>query len=191
MQNNKIVRSTRSEFSEKFLYLNGAPFSLEDYPHMYDVYNSTAKEIVMKTSRQVAKSTTMANIMVTDCATHPYFKAMYVSPTVKQTKIFSNDRVAPVIEGSPLIKDYYVNSSVVQNVFTKHFLNGSRLYLQYALLNADKLRGISTDKIFFDEVQDLKEDVIPVIQESTSRSLIKDFMYAGTPKRSKGTLAKY
>lgn len=191
MQNKKVVVTTRSEFAEKFLYLNGASFSLSDYPHMYEVYNSGARETVMKTSRQVAKSTTMANIMITDCAMNEFFKAMYVSPTVKQTKIFSNDRVAPAIEGSPLIKDYYVNSSVVQNVFTKAFLNGSRLYLQYALLNADKLRGISSDKIFFDEVQDLKDDIIPVIQESTSRSLIKEYMYAGTPKRSKGTLAKY
>jgi hypothetical protein len=191
MQNKKVITTTRSEFAEKFLYLNGMPFSLTDYPHMYDVYNSTAKEVVMKTSRQVAKSTTMANIMITDCATNPYFKTMYVSPTVKQTKIFSNDRVGPVIESSPLIKDFYVNSSVVQNVFTKAFLNGSRLYLQYALLNADKLRGISTDKIFFDEMQDLKEDTIPIIQESTTRSLVKNYMYAGTPKRSKGTLARY
>jgi len=191
MPNKKIVRTTRSEFAEKFLWLNGKPFSLELYPHMHAVYNTDAREVVMKTSRQVAKSTTMANIMITDCATKPFFKVMYVSPTVKQTKVFSNDRVAPVIETSPLLKDYYVNSKVIQNVFTKALLNGSRIYLQYALLNADKLRGISTNKIFFDEVQDLKKEIIPVIQESTFTSHIKEYMYAGTPKRSKGTLADY
>lgn len=37
--------------------------------------------------------------------------------------------------------------------------------------------------------QDLKKDVITVIQETMSRSLIKKSVYAGTPKRTKGTLA--
>ncbi len=185
----KHIEITRSKFAEKFLYLNGRPFSLEDYPHMYEVYNSTAREIVMKYSRQTAKSTTIANLMVTDCAVHPYFKTLYVSPTVKQTKVFSNDRVAPILDSSPLLKRYYLNSKVIQNVFTKQFLNGSRLYLQYALLNADKLRGLSTDKIYFDECQDLREDVLPIILESSNRSLFKEVVYAGTPKTTKGTLA--
>ena len=48
----KIINISRSDFAEKFLYLKGKPFSLTDYPHMRDIYNSEAKEIVMKFSRQ-------------------------------------------------------------------------------------------------------------------------------------------
>lgn len=331
MKEKKVIKLTRSKFAEKFLYLNGQPFSLADYPHMYDVYDTQASEFVMKTSRQVSKcvlssleikvpngskkrisdlrkgdslfsfdvnenkiiinkikdikdngvqiiykiltfsqraayvtkehpfwmqdrgwveardlsigdkigvakkeeagsdiyfdeiidilllrkadtttiemesphntflidgivthnSTTIANILLADALMNPYFKAMYVSPTSSQTKAFSNERVTPVMNSSPLIKEYYTNAKLVNNVFTKQFVNGSRLYLQYALLNADKLRGLSVDKIAFDECQDLRPDVIPVIQESTSRSMVKQFIYAGTPKRSKGTLASY
>jgi hypothetical protein len=96
-------------------------------------------------------STTMANIMMSKLAMSPHFRQLYISPSVDQTKIFSGDRVAPVIESSPLIKRHYVNSNVSQNVFTKRFLNGSTLYLRYALQSADRLRGLSTDINYYDE----------------------------------------
>ena len=96
-------------------------------------------------------STSMANIMLSKSAMIPHFRQLYVSPSVDQTKIFSGDRVAPVIETSPLIKRHYVNSNVSQNVFTKRFLNGSTLYLRYALQSADRLRGLSTDINYYDE----------------------------------------
>ena len=136
----EIVLS-RSEFTENFLYLDGKPFSLDDYPHMRAIYNSPAPEIVLKTSRQVGKSTSLANIMITNSAMIKYFRTLFVAPTVEQTKVFSHDRVNPALEGSPFIKDYYMNSTIVQNVFMKQLLNGSRMYLRYALLSADRLRG--------------------------------------------------
>jgi hypothetical protein len=140
-------------------------------------------------SRQTAKSTTSANLMITNRVMHNYFKSLYVAPTVDQTKVFSHDRVNPVLLGSPLVHDYYMNSSMVQNVFMKQLLNGSRMYLRYALLSADRLRGYSADMNIFDEIQDSREDIIPVVQETMSRSMFKWSLYAGTPKRSKGTLA--
>ena len=185
----KTVKITRSDFAEKFLYLNGQPFSLDDYPHMRQIYNTPKKNVVLMFSRQTAKSTSLANILITNSAMVPYFKTLYIAPTVDQTKVFSHDRVNPVIEGSPLIRDFYINTSLVQNVFMKQFLNGSRMYLRYALLSADRIRGYSADMNLFDEVQDLREDVIPVIQETMSRSEYKISWYCGTPKRTRGTLA--
>ncbi len=187
----KRIVLERSEFAEKFLYLNGQPFSLKDYPHMIDIYNSDSDEIVMHFSRQTAKSTTLANICVTRAATTPYFKILYISPSRDQTQVFSRDRVSPVIESSPFIKDFYTSPILVQNVFTKQFLNGSMVYMRYAGHDADRIRGLSADMNLFDEVQDLKADVIPVIQETVSRSLFKKHMYVGTPKTSRSTLAKY
>jgi len=118
-----------------------------------------------------------------------YFRTLFVAPTVEQTKVFSHDRVNPALEGSPFIKDYYMNSTIVQNVFMKQLLNGSRMYLRYALLSADRLRGYSADMLCFDEAQDLRAEVIPIAQETMNRSMYKHTLYAGTPKRSRGTLA--
>ena len=156
---------------------------------MRQSYNSVSREVVLMFSRQTAKSTTLANIMVSNSAMTPHFKTLYIAPTVDQTKVFSHDRVNPVIEGSPLLSKHYINTSLVQNVFMKQFLNGSRMYLRYALLSADRIRGYSADMNLFDEVQDLRADVIPVIQETMSRSEHKISWYCGTPKRTRGTLA--
>jgi hypothetical protein len=185
----KKVSLSRADFAQKFLYLNGRSLSLKDYPHMVDIYNSKSQEIVMQFSRQTSKSTTIANLAILDSISKQYFKSLYVSPTVDQTKVFSHERVAPVIETSPFIKNNYINSTLVQNVFTKEFLNGSRIFMRYALLNADRLRGLSSDTLYLDECQDLLADVIPVIQETMSRSLSKRTIYTGTPKRTVGTLA--
>jgi len=189
MADKKIIELRRSNYAESFLHLDGNLLSLDDYKHMRAIYNDASNDIVLKFSRQTAKSTTLANIMVANSALIPYFRTLYVAPTVDQTKVFSRDRVAPVLEGSPLIKENYMNSSLVQNVFMKQLLNGSRMYLRYALLSADHLRGYSSDFNLFDESQDLKADIIPVVQETMSRSLYKRSLYSGTPKRTKGTLA--
>lgn len=185
----QIIQTTKADFSENFLYLNGHQLSLNDYPHLRDIYNLDSAQAVLMFSRQTAKSTTLANLMITNSVMYNFFKSLYIAPTVDQTKVFSHDRINPVLEGSPLIKEHYMNSTLVQNVFMKQLLNGSRMYLRYALLSADRIRGYSADMNIFDEVQDLRADIIPVVQETMSRSLYKWSLYAGTPKRSKGTLA--
>lgn len=186
----KQIELTRSEFAENFLYVNGQPLSLENYPFMRRIYDSTAKDKVLKFSRQTGKSTTLANLTVGNCAMIPNYRTLYVSPSVDQTKIFSNDRVKPAIEQSPFIKKYlHDHKTTVQNVFNKEFLNGSRMYFKYVYLNADRIRGISADQIFLDEAQDLISDTLPVIHETMTHSEYKRTVMSGTPKRTKGTLA--
>jgi hypothetical protein len=138
---------TRSQLAEKLFRLNGQPFSLKDYPHMRAIYDNDNQQ--------------------------SGFRTMFISPTVDQTKVFSHDRVNPVLEGSPFIKRNYMNSSLVQNVFMKQLLNGSRMYLRYALLSADRLRGYSTDALFYDEAQDLVMDIMPVANMAMARSMYK------------------
>jgi len=157
------------------------------------------KDIVMKFSRQTTKSTTMAEMQVANAIMLPKnpkspgsggFASMYISPTVEQTKVYSHDRINPFLEGSPWVKKHYMSSGLVQNVFTKQLLNGSKMYLRYALLNADRLRGWSVDQIFYDECQDMLADIIPVANQTMSRSYYKWNVFSGTPKSTRTTLAK-
>jgi len=186
-----------SEFVEQFFWLNNAPFSLADYPHMRIMYNIDPPEIVLNTSRQVAKSSTLANLALAKMIIMPQtrvefaggFRTLYIAPTVEQVKVFSHDRIAPVIEQSPIIKKHFLNSSQIQNVFHKRFINGSSMYFRYAAASADKARGLSFDQLFADEVQDVPNDNLTVIQQSMARSLYKRTLYAGTPKRTIGALA--
>jgi hypothetical protein len=189
---------TMSDFVEKFFYLKSRPFSLDDYPHMRILYNIDTPEIVIHSSRQISKSTTLANLALGRMLVMPQthinyyggFNVLYIAPTVEQVKTFSHDRIEPVIEQSPIIKKYYVNSSLVQNVFMKRFANGSSMYFRYAAASPDKARGLSVDMIMCDETQDIPSDHIDIIQQAMSRSMYKRTIYAGTPKRTIGALAK-
>jgi len=145
------IQMTRSMLAEGMLYLNGSPLSLDDYKFMRPVYDSEHPSIVLHTSRQISKSTTLANIMVVNSVMIPHFRTLYISPTVDQTKIFSGDRVATVMEETPYIKKHLLSTNLPQNVFTKQFKNKSKLYLRYALQSADRLRGISSDAVYYDE----------------------------------------
>jgi len=185
----KLQKVSRSTLAQAILTLDGKPYSLKDYPHMLVPYNIDPDELVMHFSRQTSKSVTIAGRMLMDAVSEKFLKQMYVSPTMDQTKIFSNDRVKPFIEGSNFISKYFVDPRLAQNVFTKEFKNGSRLYMRYALHDAEKLRGNSIDKLYFDETQSLRSDVIDITSEVMNRSEYKKIVYGGTPLRSKGTLA--
>lgn len=142
-------------------------------------------------THNTAKSTSLANILLARALMIPQLRQLYVSPAYLQTEEFAREKVETVIKDSPLIKRHFVDGNVIQNVLKKQFKNGSVINLRYALLNAERIRGISSDICLFDETQDLKKDVIGVIEETMSQSTIKKRIYVGTPKRTKGTLADY
>lgn len=185
----QAIKRRKSDMAEKLLYLDGKPFSLSDYPHMRAVYDTEFQQLVLKTSRQVSKSTTLANLILLYSITYPHFRSMFVAPRQDQTKVFSRDRLGPVMMTSPAIKAHFIDPKNDQNVFYRQFKNGSKVYLRYAYLNADALRGFSTDLNAFDESQDLVDDIIPVANQTMSRSEFKKEIYSGTPKRTQGTLS--
>ena len=137
----KTIKIRKSQLVEGAFHLNGAPLSLKDYKHMRPMYDMGRKKLVMQFGRQTTKSSTMANLMLANSMVHPGFHSMYVSPTVDQTKVFSNDRLGPLIMNSPYVKNNYLSNKLEQNVFRKKLRNESTMYLRYALLSADRLRG--------------------------------------------------
>jgi len=206
MQNRKaapVTHVTRSQFAESFFHLSGAPFSLDDYAFMRPIYDMNPNRVItLKTSRQVSKSTTLAGIILANSCLLPRdptlpgnypggFRSLYVSPSVDQTQVFSYDRISPLIEESPFIKKHYYNRALRNNVFNKTLVNRANVYLRYAALSPDRLRGMSVDAILWDESQDLLLDVMEIVRQSMFTSKYKWEWIVGTPKRRQGTLAKY
>lgn len=180
---------TRSHLAEKWLHLDGKPFSLRDYPFFVAPYNSGSREILMRTSRQVAKSTFCSNLMVLDSACIPHFKTLYVAPARDQTSRFSNLRLTKTIHHSPLIRSAFVSNDSVNNVLLQVFKNGSTLALSYACDDADRVRGNSADRVLIDEVQDVDFNaVIPVTRETMAASEYGYMVYCGTPKSMENTI---
>lgn len=164
------------------LSLEGKPYTLENHFPFESIFSTwMPKKLVLKTGRQVSKSTSIAAHGVLTCASIPNFKILYVTPLYEQIRRFSNNYVMPFIVQSP-VRDILVNSQTDKSVLQRSFINNSIMHFSYALLSADRTRGIKADKIAYDEVQDLDANHIPIINETMSHSEWSLTQFTGTPK---------
>lgn len=179
----------RSQLAQKLLFLDGSPFTLEDYPFYYDIYDGLYQGLLLKSGRQVAKSTTLCNFIISESIGIPHFRNLYVSPSEEQTQTFSSTRVGKTCFYSPLIRKYWLSSDFAHRTMLRMFRNGSEIKFTYARDDPDRARGNTSDRNSFDEVQDiLYEDVIPVINECSGNSNYGYETYAGTPKTMENTI---
>ena len=185
----KIPKKPLSVIAERWLLLDGKPFLLHDWPMHRAFYDGRYRRTLLKTGRQVAKSTTLSNFSIIECAVLPHFKTMFVSPSKEQTVRFSNSRVSKTMTYSPVIKDGFLHPDLSYRMGHKQFRNGAEMYFTYACDDPDRLRGISSDRNMYDEVQDILFDpVIIVGNECMAESNYGYETYAGTPKTMENTI---
>jgi hypothetical protein len=154
-----------------------------------DFYNQNHRRMLFKTSRQVAKSTTLGILQILECVLIPHFSTMFISPTREQTTRFSNTRISKMMRYSPIINRTFLHPDLADRVFHKQFTNGAEMLFTYAIDDPDRLRGPSTDHNFWDEVQDILWDpTIIVGNETMSMSHYARETYAGTPKTMENTI---
>ena len=179
----------RSEWVTTLLYLDGEQFSLEHFPFYRQVYDQIYPALLLKTARQVAKSTTLSNFLIMEACSTPHMKSLFVAPSQEQTTKFSQTRVGKTIFYSPDIRARWVSKDLSSRVYQKMFTNGSELAFSYACDDPDRVRGVSADRVAYDEVQDiLYDEVIPVINECMANSDKAYETYCGTPKSMENTI---
>jgi hypothetical protein len=116
-----------------------------------------------------------------NCEVYAPYTVLTVTPSQDQTRKYSHDRLGPTIETSPAVRAMI--SSNLDNVYEKEFYSGSKIYLSYTKDNADRARGITSDQLNMDEVQDMILGLVePVLEESMFTSRHKRKRYGGTPK---------
>lgn len=170
------------------LTLQGKPYDLSDhYPFSPLFKTQMPRTTVIMSGRQVSKSTSLASHGVMLANSIPYFRTLYVTPLYEQIRRFSNNYVRPFIDRSP-IKSLWSGTNTENSVLQRSFKNLSVMLFSFALLDADRVRGISTDKICLDEVQDMDPDHIPIIRETMSHSSYGILQCTGTPKSLDGPL---
>lgn len=171
------------------LNLDGKPYSLQHHFQFEPMFRTRRpKKTLLVTGRQVAKSTYEAADGVVQSICLPNFKTLYVTPLFEQARRLSTDRVRKFIDQSP-VKHMFSSTQTENSVLRKTFTNGSVMHFSFALLDADRTRGISADKISYDEIQDIDKDHLPVINECMSHSSWKLVQYAGTPKTPENTIS--
>jgi len=178
-----------SHIAESLLWLDGKPFSLNDYPMYRTIYDGRYKSTLMMCGRQVAKSTSMANFIITESISMPFFRSYYLSPTKEQTLIFSNTRLGKTLSYSPLVKKHFQSPEHADRVLHRSYTNGSENAFTYACEDADRARGFSADRCLYDEFQDMLYDaVVPVVNACMKNSKYRFEFYAGTPKTMEASI---
>lgn len=134
----KIIRARKSDFVRNLIYLDGGKFDFTGRDYLRPIYDRNDPQILLKNARQTEKTTFLANNLAISAVVQPFNKALYVSPSHTQTRQFSNEKLRPAIEKSPLIAKYYQDSKVSSQVFEKGFTNGSYIFLRSAFRSADR-----------------------------------------------------
>lgn len=176
---------SRSIVTEALIHLDGQPFRLDDYPFYRAIYDQTHKKVLLKCGRQVCKSTTMNNLAVVNSISQPYFRTLYLAPSQNQANVFSTSRLDPCLKFSPEIRDKFMARDAITNQSHKKLRNGSEIRVLYASDNADRVRGISTDRIDYDEVQDMILTAITPVADECMANSKQEYgftCWAGTPK---------
>lgn len=173
------------------LSIRGKPYHLQDH-FVFNPFFRTRmpRTTLLKTGRQVSKSTSLASqgVLFSNCI--PYFSTLYITPLFEMIRRFSQNYVAPFIETSPVGK-LFSGQSTINNVLQRSFKNRSQMIFSFAYLDAERTRGISADKNVIDEVQDMDISFLPIIHETISAS--RDWgliQYAGTPKTLDNTIER-
>lgn len=173
------------------LSIRGKPYHLHDhFPFAPFFRTRMPNKTLLKTGRQVSKSTSLAaqGVLFSNCI--PYFSTLYITPLFEMIRRFSQNYVAPFIETSPVGK-LFSGESTINNVLQRSFKNRSQMLFSFAYLDAERTRGISADKNVIDEVQDMDISFLPIIHETLSGS--QDWgivQYAGTPKTLNNTIER-
>ncbi len=185
-----------SDWVEHFVQIKNAdtgkvePMTFAERPYLLRPYNTPSKKIMFLTSRQTEKSTSLGNKILASMGMNALHTPLFVSPSAMQTKVFSTTRIDEIIDVSPLLKAM-THTSLRMNLLEKQLINGSKLYLRYAYLSADRIRGLSANDIYVDELQDILQDLLPVIEETASHHVNSRSCYSGTPKTFDNTIEEY
>ena len=113
-------------------------------PYLPDIYAATDRNLVIRASRQVEKSTFLCNLILYEAAVHPGIQILFVCPRREQALVFTKSRLLPALEQSPLyIRRQLLGSSYHRLTLTNmRFANESQLYVRAAYDSADAVRGL-------------------------------------------------
>lgn len=178
-----------SKLAQAILLLKGKPLDLSLYKPFELVYDVSPSSLTACCGRQIGKSVSLSAAIIANSILRKHFSTLFVSPLSQQTSRFSSQYLEPFIN-SHLIRKHFIDSSSKKNVFSRSFTTGSSVTLSYAETeqDADRVRGVAADAMYYDEVQDAQLEALPVLEETLSASEFSFKRYTGTAKGEANTL---
>ncbi|HEY1602464.1 MAG TPA: phage terminase large subunit family protein [Pirellulales bacterium] len=151
-------------------------------PYLPAIYAVRDRNLVIRASRQVEKSTFLANTILFEACANRNARILFVSPRAEQASVFSHIRLMPMVRDSPLLARHLLGKQKKLPVTNVTFANGAQLYLRAAFHSADACRGLSANLLLVDEVQDIAAGDLPVLAETLSHAEHGRMILTGTPK---------
>ena len=171
------------DFCQNFVWLKRKLIRFDDRPYLPDIYAATDRNLVIRASRQVEKSTLLCNLILYEAIAHPGIQILFVCPRREQAHVFAKSRLLPALEQSPLIRRQLLGRGNRRlTLMNMRFANESQLYVRAAYNSADAVRGLSADLLLVDEFQDIAAGDLPVLQETLSHVRDRRTILTGTPK---------
>lgn len=203
-------------FDENYLTIDGKPFNMAygtGYKYLADAKryiaaqaeNDRAKGAVILKGRQVGATVlaAAASLYLTSSglygteANKPPMRILHLFPTLAQMKKYSKDKLDPMIRNS---QGDYIASRLLRggkdgkgeaedNQSEKPFIGENKLRVDAIGQNADRIRGLTQDGIFFDEVQDMTDNAVEnalriLTAAQYGRKTHGIQLFFGTPKES-------
>ena len=170
------------------------PYSLDKHFFFEPMFSTRlAENTVFCSARQCGKSLTgISAPIVAYNMLIPYMRILTVTPLFEQVRRLSHNYVKPFIHQSP-IRSLMVDAKCTDSILQKDFVNGSILYFSYAFTSVTRCRGIATDAICYDELDDFDPEYPPIINQCASSAPRdkKFFRRFGTPKTLDTLMAYY
>lgn len=212
----KISNIDPVKFCENYLKIDGEKFMLSGtgYKPFADIYRyigikaleKNSKPIVFVKGRQVG-GTTMAlalEMYFMGCNLFgkgkPPIRIIHAFPSLEQAARYTKSKLDPMIgdsktigtskKGKPLsyMESLLDSNQVGDSLKFKRFSDGNYMWIESTGVDADRIRGLSADIIFFDEVQDTPGAAISnatkILHASKYGRPTKGVqVYFGTPKK--------
>jgi hypothetical protein len=188
-----IKAMPRSDLLPHLFQIRGKPYHLDDYPQCTSFYpKEYPRDMIWLCGRQIGKSMNLSRSEVLDLVQIPFFQCLYVAPLQSQAQRYSQlylreaistCKPAVALQGNEdFLSTSGNNAAVVRSVGHQSFANGAGIQLTYAKTSPDRARGITADRIDFDEIQDQLINHLPIISESLSNSDWGHRRFTGTAK---------
>jgi hypothetical protein len=159
MKNSELIRSN-------FRTQEGSEIDFASYPYLLQIYNETARYMVLATSRQVGKSTFLALDMLSRSLGAADRYSMFATASRDQLSEIRDDKIRSQFDNNASLKLRAFGKRSLNNQNKIKFSNGSIIFFQAIGHSVSAARGKTAETIYFDEVQSIPRAHLAVVRAS-------------------------
>ena len=176
--NIQLAKQNQLTYARLYHPLKGEQISFEQYPYLQEIYEDTTKEIAIQKSAQCGVSEYLIDEAF--FLTENYrMNGLYCFPAQAQLNAFSHGRVEPVIEQS----EHLHNLQGETNNVSLRKIGKAFIYFR-GMQDIKQIISVDADYLFLDEIDVMKQDLIPVVEKRLGGSIYKIKRFVSTPSYS-------